>query len=170
MKDLGGKVVHEPADIPNVGRFAVVTDPQGVHFELFKASSAGSPDASPPDAPGHVGWNELYAGDMEKVFPFYAEMFGWTKGEAMDMGPMGKYQLFNHGDKSIGGMMTKPPEAPVAFWNFYINVADLDAAVARVTSQGGKIVNGPMQVPGGRWMVQGFDPQGAFFALLGKRG
>ena len=100
---------------------------------------------------------------------FYADMFGWTKADAIDMGPMGKYQLFNHGDKTIGGMMQKPPNIPVAMWNFYFNTSDVDAASARVTAAGGKVVHGPVEVPGGQWIVQALDPQGALFAVVGAR-
>lgn len=165
LKSLGGKVVREPADIPDVGRFSVVADPQGAYFQLFKSASPG-PGAPPPDTPGRVGWNELYALDMEKVFPFYAEMFGWVKSQAVDMGPMGKYQLFSHDGKDIGGMMTRPPHIPVALWCFYFNVADIASGVARVNAGGGRIVNGPMQVPGGHHIAQALDPQGALFALV----
>jgi len=62
--------------------------------------------------------------------------------------------------------MTKPAEMPVAAWNFYINVPTIDAAITRITEGGGAIVNGPMEVPGGSWIVQATDPQGAFFSLV----
>jgi len=87
----------------------------------------------------------------------------------MDMGPMGIYQLFATGDGPVGGMMTKPPQIPTPFWTYYFNVEAVDAPVARVTQGGGKVVNGPMQVPGGSWIVQCFDPQGAFFAMVGPK-
>ena len=63
----------------------------------------------PAMAPGRFGWNELLAGDVPTVWPFYATMFGWTKADAIDMGPMGTYQLFASGGTSIGGMMNRPP-------------------------------------------------------------
>ena len=163
---LGG-TVHAPAqDIPNIGRFAVIADPQGAVLCLFR----GTTDAMPPVmAPGRVSWNELMAGDMPTVWPFYAAMFGWTKAQAIDMGPMGTYQLFANAGTDIGGMMTRPPEMPVAAWQYYIAVPDIDAAVARVTAGGGQIINGPMAVPGGAWVINGIDPQGAHFALVGAK-
>ena len=125
----------------------------------------------PPNHAGTVGWRELYAADAGKVFGFYAEAFGWTKGEAMDMGPMGTYQLFKTpgatGD--VGGMMTKPPGVPVPHWGFYFIVDAIDAAAARVKQHGGKILNGPMEVPGGAWTLQCMDPQGAFFSLTAPK-
>ncbi len=62
--------------------------------------------------------------------------------------------------------MTKPPAVPVPCWQYYINVAGIDAAAGRVTQGGGKILNGPHQVPGGSWIAQCSDPQGAMFAMV----
>ena len=169
VKDLGGVICRAPADIPHVGRFSVVADPQGAVFYLFKMASPMPDEAPPTDAPGVLGWNELYAADVEAVFPFYAEMFGWTRADAIDMGPAGKYQMFKHGEKVIGGMMNRPAEFPRAMWNFYFNVPDIDKAAASVTAHGGKIINGPMPVPGDGWIFQGLDPQGALFAAVGKQ-
>jgi uncharacterized protein len=107
------------------------------------------------------------SGNWEQAWAFYSGMFGWTKVDAMDMGPMGTYQMFNSGDTLIGGMMTKPATDPTApHWNYYINVDSAEAAVARAKSLGATITVGPMQVPGGSWAVNGIDPQGAAFSLL----
>ncbi len=163
---LGG-TIHVPGqDIPNIGRFAAIADPQGAVLCLFR----GTTDAMPPvAAPGHIGWNELMAGDVPTVWPFYAALFRWTKAEAIDMGPMGTYQLFAAGGTTIGGMMNRPPEMPVAAWQYYIAVPDIDAAMTRATASGGQVINGPMEVPGGAWVINAIDPQGAHFSLVGAR-
>jgi uncharacterized protein len=168
-KTLGGVVYRPPQDIPTVGRFAIIGDPQGTMLALFKAASPmqGAPPA--PGTHGHVGWNELYAVDWEKAFAFFSEMFGWRKDQAIPMGEMGTYQLFAHGEHAIGGMMNKPAQMPAPAWTFYFNVDDIDAAIERTKAGGGQIINGPMQVPGGSWIAQAIDPQGAMFALAGKR-
>lgn len=166
---LGGRVHVEPRDIPEVGRFSVVTDPQTAAFALFKPATAPQNKPAEPGTPGRTGWHELYAEDWEKALAFYSEMFGWQKAEAMDMGPMGIYQLFSAGGPPIGGMFNKPPSVPAPCWLYYFNVADFDAATERLTSNGGKVLNGPMEVPGGAWIVQAMDPQGAMFALTGMR-
>ncbi|QQS12969.1 MAG: VOC family protein [Rhodospirillales bacterium] len=166
---LGGAVHVPPTDIPEVGRFAVVADPHGAALAMIKLSSPDQPPP-PPGTAGRVGWHELLAGDRETAFAFYAAMFGWTKADAIDMGEMGIYQLFAAGGEVIGGMFTKPPMIPVPFWLYYVNTGDIDAAAKRVGEAGGKIMMGPMEVPGGDWIVQGMDPQGAAFALVGKRG
>jgi len=82
------------------------------------------------------------------------------------MGPMGTYQLFAIDGVPSGGMMTKCADVPAPRWQYYFNVADIDAAEARVKQRGGQVLHGPMEVPGGSWIVQCTDPQGALFALL----
>ncbi len=166
-KQAGGTVHRTPADIPRVGRFSVVADPQGATFILFKPASPGDNSRAPGGTPGHVGWHELYAADWKKAFDFYSGQFGWTKADAIELGPMGTYQTFAAGGPAIGGMMNKPPQMPAPSWQFYFNVEAADAAAARVKDNGGQILNGPMQVPGGSWILQCLDPQGAMFCLVG---
>lgn len=169
----GGKVHKAPDDIPGVGRFAVVADPQGATFMLFRGAPGDEPPAAAPGTAGHVGWHELHAGDGAAAFAFYAGQFGWEKRDAMDMGPAGVYQLFGlaGSDKqsAIGGMMTKMPETPHPHWLYYFTVDAIDAAAARIAAAGGKVVNGPMEVPGGSWIVNALDPQGALFALVAPK-
>jgi predicted enzyme related to lactoylglutathione lyase len=167
VRRLGGKVYREPADIPNVGRFAVVADPQGAAFNLFKANQSGQRTVS--SAPGNIGWHELHTADWPKAFEFYHSMFGWLKGDAVDMGPMGTYQLFTIDGTPAGGMFNSPAATAARFWLYYFNVGDIDAAAERVSSAGGTIMHGPQQVPGGSWIVQAADPQGAAFALVGAK-
>lgn len=169
VKSAGGSVYRAPADIPNVGRFAIVADPQGAFFALFKPAGGQPPEPVKPGTPGHIGWHELYTKDLKTAWDFYEGLFHWTKGDAMDMGPMGTYQLFSIGNEQHGGMMVKPPQAPGPFWAYYINVDATDAAVARIKQGGGQVMNGPMEVPGGSWIAQGVDPQGAFFSIVANK-
>jgi hypothetical protein len=165
VKKAGGKVHREPADIPDVGRFAVVADPQGAVFMLLQPNG---PDMPPVAAgtPGHVGWHELYTSDWQAAMDFYSGQFGWTKDHPFDMGEMGTYQIYAVDGAQSGGMMNKPPQVPVPVWQFYFNVPAIDAAVQRVNDKGGKVLMGPMEVPGGQWVVNCTDPQGAHFALV----
>ncbi|HET7084058.1 MAG TPA: VOC family protein [Rhizomicrobium sp.] len=162
----GGKIWRGPMEVPGVIRFAVVADPQGAAFIIAKGLEAQPVPRLPTGAPGTIGWRELFAADWEKDFAFYQKLFGWTKAEAHNMGAMGIYQLFAAGDAPIGGMMNKPAVMPQSWWNYYINVDAIDAAKARVEKAGGSIKMGPAEVPGGQWILQGQDPQGAFFALV----
>ncbi|TAX33669.1 VOC family protein [Rhizobium leguminosarum] len=166
----GGSVRRPPEDIPTIGRFAVVADPHGAVLCIMTPAPMEKPMPELAfDAPGNIGWHELYAGNGEQALAFYSKLFGWTKHSDFDMGPMGVYYLFAHNGKQIGGMMTKPENMPMPFWCYYFIVPTLDAAIERVTSGGGKVVNGPMEVPGGSWIIQATDPQGAFFCLVAPR-
>ncbi|PSJ53731.1 VOC family protein [Kumtagia ephedrae] len=164
VRKAGGAVHREPSDIAGVGRFSVVADPQGAVFLLFAPQGDGGPTL-PATAPGRVGWHELYTSDWQAALDFYSGQFGWTKDEAMDMGPMGTYQLFAVDGQQTGGMMNMPEQVPAPAWLFYFNVEAIDAAAERVRSGGGQVLNGPMEVPGGSWIIQCMDPQGAMFAL-----
>jgi uncharacterized protein len=167
LADNGGAVHMPPTDIPGIGRFSVVSDPHGAMFYLFKPNMPDGPlpEMPQPGTPGTVGWNELYAGNAEDAFDFYSRMFGWTRSQGVDMGPMGIYQLFALDGRDLGGMMTKPDSMPVPFWNYYFTVPRLDPAIDTLKAKGGSVINGPHQVPGGAWIVQATDPQGAMFSL-----
>ena len=167
VKAAGGAVQRDPPqDIPGIGRFAVVTDPDGAYFILFKGN-VEAPPAQDSNVLGRIGWNELHAGNWEKAWEFYSGLFGWTKEMAVDMGPAGTYQTFETGGTG-GGMMTRMPETPAPFWLYYFNVDSVEAAVERINKAGGKVMMGPHEVPGGAWIVQGFDPQGAIFAVTSR--
>ena len=168
VKAAGGAIYRPPAEIPNVGTFAIAGDPSGAGFLLFKGNQEQAP-AQDPTKPGHIGWHELHGGDPEKSFAFYSGLFGWTKGEAINMTGMGTYQIFTTKGQQSGGMMQKMAQEPASHWLYYITVDAIDSAVERVKSASGKIINGPMQVPGGSWIVNGIDPQGAMFALVAPK-
>jgi len=168
VKAAGGAIHRGPTEIPNVGTFAVAGDPDGAGFLLFKGNSSEAP-ASAPTGLGHIGWRELNGGDGEKAFAFYSGLFGWTKTQAMPMGPSNVYQLFATKSGQEGAVFTKDAETPHPFWRFYFNVDAIDAAIGRVQAAGGKITNGPHEVPGGRWIVHALDPQGAAFALVAPK-
>ena len=165
----GGRICKAPEDIPGVGRFAVAADPHGAEFVLFKGNSEESPPDAPPGTPGHVGWHELHAGDGAAAQAFYSGLFGWTSAGDIDMGPAGTYRMFATGGLPAGGIMTRMPEMPVPAWVYYVNVDAADAAAQRVRDAGGTVLNGPMEVPGGQWVLQAMDPQGAMFALVAPR-
>ena len=163
-KKLGGKVYAEPSDIPTVGRFAVVADPQGAVLSIFKPS--GAMELHDASKEGEFCWNELMTSDTAAAVTFYSAICGWKVLEEMDMGPMGTYRIFGVGDQRLGGMMTTPKGAPMPpMWNYYVDTANLDGPLARATKMGAKVLNGPMDIPGGARIVQLMDPQGAAFAL-----
>jgi predicted enzyme related to lactoylglutathione lyase len=168
----GGKSLMPAFDI-DVGRIAMVMDPQGLPFYVMKPippvdNPHGESDVYDRWGEQHVSWNELYTPDLEAAQAFYAKHFNFEFNEKMSMGPMGDYCFIDHGGQTIGAMMQKPPQVPMPLWNFYIRVADLDAAIAAVKAGGGQVINGPMEVPGGDRIINGIDPQGAPFSLVAK--
>jgi uncharacterized protein len=167
IKRLGGSV-YVPATDSNIGRIAVVADPQTTTFGLIRGLKPHQRHSTDLDKPGRVGWHELLATGGEKAFAFYRELFGWQKVSA-DIDPIDGYQLFSASGQIIGGVFTKHPEDPVPFWLFYFNVDDIDAAAARVKAGGGRVLLGPLELPSGSWIARCSDPQGAAFALQGSR-
>lgn len=165
---LGGTVQRAPWDIPKVGRIAILADPQGAAFAVFTPLEE-MPLAQP--SAGDFGWAELNTTDYESAWKFYSALFGWQHRESMDMGPeMGTYFMFNDPEKiTKGGMsnmanvMNMPPH-----WLHYVMVDDVHATVERIKGKGGKVLNGPMGVPGGDLIAQCQDPQGALFAIYGE--
>lgn len=167
-KALGGSVHVPPTDIPGVGRFAFLADPQGAPFYVMRGASDAESTAFAPETAGHCAWNELVTTDQDRALDFYGKLFGWTKAGAMPMGEMGDYTFIGGTVDRFGAMMNAPGPA---HWNFYFRVDDIDAAAARVKAVGGTVDRGPHEVPGGDHIIQGTDPQGAMFALVGsKRG
>ena len=163
-KTLGGQVLVEPFDVPEVGRIAVLADPQGAALGVFR--SAGDPPPPADPGAGSAVWHELATSDAEAGLTFYEELFGWEKRESMDMGDGNIYQMYGlDRPEPLGGIFNKPPEMPVAAWTVYWEVADVDAAATQIVELGGQVLNGPMEVPGGGRIVQGMDPQGAAFSL-----
>ena len=164
-KELGGNIHHGPEDIPTVGRFAVIADPQGAFLSVFQPSS----DMMKPhdlSKPGEFCWSELVTSDSAAAFAFYAKLFGWKVIEDMNMGDMGTYRVFGLGDIRVGGMMTAPKDSKMPpMWGYYTQVSSLDVAIERATKRGAKVLGGPMEVPGGARIAQLLDPQGAVFAL-----
>ena len=162
----GGKVFKEPADIPGVGRFAVVSDPYGGVFMLFRDHGGTPPPPPPPGTPGLVGWHELHADDGAKALVFYSRLLRLEEDRRIRHGPDRRLSHVRNRTRPTG--RDHDPHA-----------ADADVVLAllfqrRRSRRGGRadqsawgqIINGPHEVPGGQWIVQATDPQGAMFALV----
>jgi len=169
VQELGGKVHHQE-DVPTIGRLAVIADPQGAVIALYQPEQEMAPHDLTTD--GEISWHELYTSDHEAAFGFYQAIAGWERLGSFDMGPMGTYLLWGLGGQQLGGMMTTPAgmktpdghDVPPS-WMYYVTCADLDGGLERAKARGAKVLNGPMEVPGGGRIVQLLDPQGAAFAL-----
>jgi len=164
-KELGGTVCVGPMDIPQTGRFAVVGDPTGGYFSLFK----GLPGSQgfDPDLPvaGRVCWNELLTTDLAAAQTFYSAMFGWTV-DAKDLGEMGKYHCQVLGDKQAGGMMQHPQPGVPSSWLVYFLVPNLAKANDKAKSLHATPMMENVPIPEVGAFSMFTDPTGAVFALL----
>jgi len=169
MKSLGGAEIMPAMTLPGIGRMALVADPQGASLYVMAPEGNAPVTAFASQKPGHGGWHELHTTDWESAFGFYEATLHWNKAQAMDMGPMGTYQMLSAGGTDMGAMLNSPA-FPRPAWLYYFNVAEITAAQARIEAGGGSVLMGPHEVPGGLWIIQGRDPQGAMFALVGPKG
>ncbi len=169
IKRLGGAVHVPPRNMGNISRFSVFADPQMATLALVQWLKSRRERPAALGTPGRVRWHELLAADWEQAFAFYSELFDWQKADA-ESDATGAYQPFSVGGQTIGAMVTKPAAVPTPFWLYYFDIADIDAAAERVKAGGGEILDGPLEAPGGDWVLQCTDPQGAMFALTGRRG
>ena len=163
---IGGKIVHGPEDIPNTGRFALLQDPQGANFGVYKSSGPSQAWNGTPVL-GRFSWHELMTTDYKKAFDFYRRLFGWETMSEMDMGGGMMYSMFGKGNnRMFGGMFNRMPDMAGVppFWLMYIFVKDVKKAVDVAVKNGAKLQRGPMDIPGGIIAILG-DPQGAAFAV-----
>lgn len=171
IEAAGGKGLMPAMDIPNVGRIAMVADPQGAPFYVMKpippaGQENAQSDVFSPDKVGRIAWNELSTTDPAAARKFYGEQFGWVSDDFMDMGEMGEYRFIDHHGKRLGALCgVMQGQQPT--WRYYIRVPSIAAAKATAEAKGGSVHMGPHQVPTGDWIIIGTDPQGAEFALVG---
>jgi predicted enzyme related to lactoylglutathione lyase len=162
--ELRAKVLNPPMDIPNAGRFAVVADPQGAVFALYKHNKPYDPEPQTPPV-GSFCWDELMTSDPEAAAKFYAALFGYSI-ESSDMGPMGTYRVLKRGDRQTGGIMKMPPMVPRPYWLPYLAVKDVAASTRQAKELGAQVHMQPTDIPKvGRFSALA-DPTGAAIALF----
>ena len=166
-KSLGATVIVGPDDIPGTGRFAVVQDPQGATFGVYRSSNpqpGAAWDGTPVES--RFSWHELMTSDHAAAAKFYGALFGWNKISEMDMGNGLMYYMFGKSAKMYGGMFTTPSEMAGMhpFWLCYIYVKDVARAVTTATKAGATVVRPQMDIPGGSIAILA-DPQGAGIAV-----
>jgi predicted enzyme related to lactoylglutathione lyase len=164
IERAGGKTLMPAFDISEVGRIAMVADPQGVPFYVMRGASEESSDVFSPDRIGRCTWNELLTSDLGAARRFYVEQFGWTLGDVMPMGPMGDYQFIEHGGRPTGAMFAPPGGQPA--WRFCFRTESLERSIDEVNKGGGTIHFGPAEVPTGGRIIQATDLEGVFFMLI----
>ena len=156
--NAGGKLAAGPFDMSEIGRMAIIADPQGAHISVYQ------PEGEEPSAEGVFVWDELGTHDVDGAQRFYEEVFGWTTS---DMGPeYGGYRIFNRAETGIAGLMSLPDESVPPHWQPYVAVDDADATTAKATELGGSAVMEPMDVPKVGRIAVLRDPQGATFGII----
>jgi predicted enzyme related to lactoylglutathione lyase len=157
-KAAGGTVAFGPMDMPDVGRFAIVGDPQGAYVSAYQPAGDG------PAAAGVFVWDELVTSDVEGAKRFYGEVFGWTPEEMGE--EYGGYVIFKSGDAQVAGVMQRRDSSTQPLWIPYVGTSDVDATLEKAKGLGASLHIEPMDIPAvGRIAVLG-DPQGAAFGLF----
>lgn len=173
--EKGGQILVPPQDIPNVGRFSYIKDPQGACLYVMRAFSDEASDSFSAYEPkvGHCAWNELVTTNPTDAEKFYGDIMGWQRAETMDMGPAGEYVMLRNGenrDFMFGALMNKPEQVPVSMWSFYFRVKSVDQSIEFIKANGGQVIVGPDALPNGiDFVLWGVDPVGAFFSCIGNK-
>jgi predicted enzyme related to lactoylglutathione lyase len=165
VKAAGGKVQMGPFDVPNVGRIAMIADPQGIPLYVMRAASDQTSTAFDRNGMGRCNWNELATPDQASANAFYEKVFGWNYTDKMALPGGGEYVFAEVGGTPIGATMPQAPGSPRG-WQFYFRTPDIDAAKDRVEKAGGKVHAGPMEVPGGDRVIIASDVHGAMFGVV----
>lgn len=151
-------------DVPTVGRFAPMIDPEGAVCSLFTPEGEMD-DSGYSLTPGRVGWNELAVADPKPIMQFYTDVVGWkwSKGPSTEM----DYYLFGSNDErgDAGGMMQRTPETPMSSWMLYFTVADCDASLTKAAELGATTLAPAFDVPGVGRMAVVASPDGAVFGI-----
>jgi uncharacterized protein len=160
-KQAGGKLAAGPFDMDEIGRMAIIGDPQGAYIGIYQPDEGEGPVPQ-----GVFVWDELGTNDVDGAQRFYESVFGWT---TQDMGEeYGGYRIFNTGDTTNGvaGLMKNPEDSTPPHWQPYVAVEDPDAIAAKAKELDATVYLEPMDVPNvGRIGVLG-DPQGATFGII----
>jgi predicted enzyme related to lactoylglutathione lyase len=118
---------------------------------------------------GEFCWYEIGTRDTRAAKEFYAALFGW-RTEDMPMGNDGDiYTMLRLGDKDIAGLYELKGEmfeGVPPHWLSYIWVDDVSAAATKVAQLGGRVLNGPMDMPDVGSMAVIEDPTGAVVAIF----
>ena len=117
--------------------------------------------------PGKFIWHDLLSPDVESSRAFYGKLFGWSFKEIND------YTEIYLGQQKIGGLLpvkAKEQKPVAAHWLASVSVTDVDKAARLAADQGGRIINGPLDLgPRGTGVLIS-DPAGGHLLLLHTRG
>jgi len=161
----GGSALSPAFDVPNVGRMAVIRDPDGAVFAVFQPGShKGVGIYGEPNA---FCWADLQTPGRERAAQFYGALFGWKFLPGKDKDASGYLHIVN-GEQYIGGLppaRALPPGVP-AHWLPYLQCNDCAAQTAKAGELGAHILVPTMTVEGQLTYSVLADPQGAVLAFF----
>jgi uncharacterized protein len=162
--ELGADVHAPPFDVLDVGRMAVIQDPQGAFFMIWEPKTTIG--AELVNVPGAFSWNELHTTGLDAARSFYGDLFGWEW--EFEESPEPYLVIKNQGGENGGVRGLSEPGVP-PHWLVYFAVEDMDAALSKVSELGGENVTGAMDIGNGQLAAVVRDPQGAVFGLYSGR-
>lgn len=163
VKEHGGRVLQEPADLPNRGRMAVLADPQGAVFAALRSQGGDPPDRDP--LPGDFAWMELWTTDLEGAHDFYRRLVGYQYATARG----GGYLVFGQQDVPRAGVVEVPWKGVEPNWLPYVMVRDLAIVLRSVERAGGDVLQEPRDDFGDGKVALIVDPTGGVAALWQRR-
>jgi hypothetical protein len=156
-ESLGGQVLAPPDELDDIGRAALVADPDGGLCYLYQSHTGAGAN------PG-FSWNELWARDIALTIPFYCGVLGLAQD--FYPGAQAGYWLWKDGEALVAGGFSYAGRTAEARWVPYLVTDDVDAAVTRATSLRGVVVQPATDVPGIGRVAHLRDPAGAAFAVV----
>jgi predicted enzyme related to lactoylglutathione lyase len=100
--------------------------------------------------------------DGAKLQSFYGQLFDWDV-KTDNPSVFGSYGLVSAADAGVGGGIG--PGEPTGV-TFYVEVPDLEAALAKVEQLGGRTLTSPMEMPGIVTFATFADPEGNRIGLV----
>jgi predicted enzyme related to lactoylglutathione lyase len=158
----GGEVLEGPAELPDRGRYALISDAQGALLMLLETSTGDPDDDSPVD--NSWLWAELWSDDLKNSASFYQSVVGYKSKSVKDAS--GDEVLLLGNDKIARASVVKKPWKEVEpNWLPYLQVADVTATAKQVLEHGGEVVVAPMLDSDGSRVAIVADPTGGVFAI-----
>jgi uncharacterized protein len=111
---------------------------------------------------------EITGRDGEKLQAYYSELFGWAIDNSLGQG-YGVVPRDGHTNPDgvgIGGGIAQGPDGYEGHVTFYVEVPDVEAALAKAESLGGSRMMGPEEVMEGVEIGLFNDPEGHVVGLV----
>lgn len=161
----GAITLFGPRDLPNRGKEAVLSDPQGAVFALLTSSSGDPSDTLA--AYGEWIWSALVVPDPDKDAAFYQKLVDYEVFELPSGSSGTEHLLLASGDYARASVNTSPPGSKTGpLWINFVRVEKADQMAARAVTLGGRVLVAPRRDRHGGKLAVVADPQGAVLGLM----